>query len=38
MAIIPGPAIASRRRLRRDIGVVGLLFTSVGVGAGCSAL
>jgi amino acid transporter len=35
-ATIPAPAIASRRRLRRDIGVVGLLFTSVGsiIGSG----
>jgi amino acid transporter len=32
----PGGAVASRRRLRRDIGVVGLLFTSVGsiIGSG----
>src|SRR6185369_17067150 len=35
-ATLPAPAIASRRRLRRDIGVVGLLFTSVGsiIGSG----
>src|SRR3954465_12872051 len=32
----PGGSLATRRRLRRDIGVVGLLFTSVGsvIGAG----
>jgi amino acid transporter len=35
-ASIPAPALANRRRLRRDIGVVGLLFTSVGsiIGSG----
>ena len=33
---VPAAAIPSRRRLRRDIGVVGLLFTSVGsiIGSG----
>jgi amino acid transporter len=33
---VPTGALASRRRLRRDIGVVGLLFTSVGsiIGSG----
>src|SRR3954467_14805097 len=32
----PGGSLATRRRLRRDIGVVGLLFTSVGsiIGSG----